>query len=56
MSVRVTVVDEETGDTETTVVPSGDYLVICVEPCHLDYTQAFANGTHQLTIKGAPRP
>jgi hypothetical protein len=51
MSVRVTVVDEQTGDTETKRVPDGDYLLIVVEPCHLAHTQAHLNGTHVLTIK-----
>ncbi len=51
MSVRVTVVDEQTGDAETKRVPDGDYLLIVVEPCHLAHTQAHINGTHVLTIK-----
>jgi len=52
MSVRVTAVDEQTGHTETVVVQAGDYLLTTVEPCHLDHTSAYANGTHVLTIKG----
>lgn len=52
MSLRVTVVDEQTGDTETQTVADGDYLLIVTEPCHLHYTAAYANGTHVLTIKG----
>lgn len=41
-----------TGETETTQVPDGDYLLIVTEPAYLSYTQAHANGTHVLTIKG----
>lgn len=52
MTLRVTVEDVETGDTETQEVPEGDYLLICHEPCRLDTINAWANGTHQLTIKG----
>ena len=52
MSIRVTVVDEQTGDTETVRVADGDYLLTVVDPCYLDHTQAFGNGTHVLTIKG----
>ncbi len=52
MSLKVTIVDEQTGDTETTQVPDGDYLLIVTDPAYVAHTQAFANGTHQLTIKG----
>ena len=48
----MTVVDEQTGESDETTVADGDYLLICVEPCHLEHTQASANGTHVLTIKG----
>jgi hypothetical protein len=52
MSIRVTVVDEQTGDTEETVVPDGEYLLLTTDPCFLAHTAAHANGTHVLTIKG----
>ena len=52
MSVRVTVVDEQTGEAETVVVPDGEYLLTVTEPAYLAHTQAHANGTHVLTIKG----
>jgi hypothetical protein len=48
----VTVVDVETGDSETREVPEGDYLLICHRPCYEHGVQAYANGTHVLTIKG----
>lgn len=51
VSVRVTVEDIETGDTDSAVVGDGDYLVVCTQPAH--YTvQAHANGTHVITVKG----
>ena len=53
MSLRVTVVDEQTGETDEATVPDGDYPLICTEPCHLASTQAYpTKGTHVLTIKG----
>ena len=51
MSIRVTVTDEETGDTESVVIDN-DYVVTCAGSCYVHYTQAHANGTHVLTIKG----
>lgn len=63
MSLRVTVVDEQTGDTETQTVPDNDYLVIVTGGCYLSYVNDFpTTGTVQLTIKGRsvwrpkPRP
>ncbi len=52
MSLKVTVVDEQTGDTDSCTVADGDYVLICAEPCYLDRTTAHANGTHVATIKG----
>lgn len=52
MSIRVTVLDQETGDTETIDVPDGEYLILCTDPCRLDHVQEYANGTHVLTVKG----
>lgn len=53
MSIIVTVTDEQTGDTDTTRVEDGDYLLICVEPCHLTYQQHYpTSGKAQLTIAG----
>lgn len=57
MSLKVTVVDEQTGDAETQTVPDGDYLLIVTDPCYLAHTQTFPkSGTHQLTIKGRTAP
>lgn len=56
MSLRVTVVDEQTDESETVIVLAGDYLLVCHEPCRLAHTQAYGNGTHVVTIKGRTRP
>lgn len=55
MTLKVTIVDEQTGDTETTQVPDGDYLMIVTEPAHYA-VQAYANGTHVITVKGRVAP
>lgn len=59
MSLRVTVLDLETGDTDTATVADGDYVLICADPCYRSGVVAHANGTHVVTIKGrtpAPTP
>lgn len=53
--IKVQVTDLETGDTEEAIVPTGDYLIIAVEPCHYE-VQAYPNGTHVITVKGRTRP
>jgi hypothetical protein len=52
MSIRVTVVDEETGDTETSTVQDGDYAILTTDPCYVHHIAAYGNGTHVLTVKG----
>lgn len=49
--IRVTVTDED-GNTETADVGPHDYVLLTVGACELANTQAYANGTHVLTIKG----
>lgn len=58
MSLKVTVTDEQTGDTETHRIPEGGYAIACCEPCHVDGIQRWSkSGTVQLTIKGHhPKP
>lgn len=51
MSLRVTVVDEQTGDTDTVRVPDGDYFIVCADPCRLDHLQMYRSGTVVLTLK-----
>jgi hypothetical protein len=55
-SLKVTVHDPETGETATTEVPAGSYLLLCVEPAHRTALNAWATGTHQITIKGVTDP
>lgn len=52
MSVRVTCVDIETGEEETSVIDDGDYMLITVEPCYEHHIAAYRTGTHVITIKG----
>lgn len=52
MTLRIQITDVETGDFDECEVADGDYLLVCHEPCFLDSTQAYANGTHVLTVKG----
>lgn len=50
---RVTVEDLATGDRQSMIVHSGDYVLIPFAPCHLAHTQAdLIAGTHVLTVKG----
>lgn len=49
--IRVTVEDLVTGDTEV-VEFDNDYLLLCAGSCYADSFQTYANGTHQVTIKG----
>ena len=48
--VQVTVLDTETGDTETVVI-SDDYVISCAGTAYVDGVQAYANGTHVITVK-----
>jgi hypothetical protein len=50
-NIRVTVEDLATGETETIEVRD-DYVILAAGTCHVAHVQAYANGTHILTIKG----
>lgn len=52
MSLTVTAVDNETGETQSVQVADGDYVLIPTSPCYLAATAVHANGTHVLTVKG----
>lgn len=55
MSIRVTIEDTETGESETVLVD--DYLLVTAEPCFLASRQAHRTGTHVLSVKNAtPAP
>lgn len=52
MTLRITVVDLETGDSDTGEIRDGDYMVIAHAPCRVHHTQVTAGGsTHVVTIK-----
>jgi hypothetical protein len=53
MTLRITVVDEQTGDTDTKIVPDGDYMLICHWPCYLEEIQGFkTDSRHVLIVEG----
>jgi hypothetical protein len=57
MSLKITVTDIETGETEESTVADGDYVIVCAAPCHLGDIQAYpTKGTHVLTVKGRTAP
>lgn len=51
-SIKVTISDPETGEELGTQIVDDDYLLITAGSCHLAHTNAHANGTHVLTVKG----
>ena len=54
-SVKVTVTDPTTGEVLGEQVADNDYVLVCAGSARLTYTQASANGTHVLTVKGVKR-
>lgn len=54
--IEVTVKPLAGGGEETARLPAGTYLVICTEPAHVAFEQAFANGTVQITLKETSGP
>lgn len=50
-SVEVTAVDQETGDTDSVLVPPGDYCLVVTRPLRLVHQQQHANGTIVLTLQ-----
>ena len=52
MSIKVTVLDTESGDTDTAEI-NNDYILICAGTCTLATIQDYpTTGTRVLTIKG----
>jgi hypothetical protein len=49
--LRVTVVDPDTGDTETIHLPDDDYVIICGSKRRVAHTQVYKTGTHIITVK-----
>lgn len=56
MSTHVVAFDNaKPSETEAADVEN-DYVLICDGTCYLAHTQASANGTHVITIKGVKLP
>jgi hypothetical protein len=53
--IKVTVSDPDTGEVLGEQVIEDDYVLICAGSARLDSTQAYALGTHVLTVKGVRR-
>jgi hypothetical protein len=52
--IEVTARDLGTGDSETIVI-SDDYVLTCAGSAYLHHVQAYANGTHVITVRGVKR-
>lgn len=52
--IQVTVTDLENGDTETKVI-TNDYVITTAGDYYVAHRQAYANGTHVITIKRGAR-
>ena len=48
---RVTAIDIDTGESETTVIDPDNHVVICGPDCWIDSVVRHANGTTQYVIK-----
>lgn len=49
--IQVTVTDLDTEESETAVI-ADDYVLTCAGSCYVHHVQAYANGTHVITVKG----
>lgn len=49
--IRVSATDPETGETESTNVPPGGYVIVCAEGRQVASEQRYANGTIVVTTK-----
>jgi hypothetical protein len=56
VSIKVTIEDEQNGDTEWCRIKDGPdgYVVITGPGCYVAHEQRFKNGTKVITIKPAP--
>jgi hypothetical protein len=52
--IKVTVTDLGTSGSDEKVI-SDDYVITCAGSCYVDHVQAYANGTHVITVKGRKR-
>jgi hypothetical protein len=53
--IKIQVRDPVTDELLEESLIENDYLIICAGRCYLAHTQAHANGTHVLTVKGRRR-
>ena len=51
MTIRVTVLDTESGKSSTADVPPDSYILITEGRCYVAHKQLHASGTTQLTLK-----
>ncbi len=52
--IKVTAEDLGTGDSESGII-TDDYVLTCAGSCYMTHVQAYANGTHVITVKGVKR-
>jgi hypothetical protein len=52
--IKVTVTDLDSGDSEEHAI-ADDYILTVAGSCYVDHIQAYANGTHVITVKGRKR-
>jgi hypothetical protein len=53
VTLRLTVFDVETGDFDEAEVESGDYFLVCHDPCRLAGVEVLDDGeTHVVRIEG----
>jgi hypothetical protein len=52
--IKVTAEDLGTGDSDSVVI-TDDYVLTCAGSAYLHHVQAYANGTHVITVKGVKR-
>lgn len=55
-AIKIQVRDPTTDELLEETVIENDYLIICAGGCYVGHTQAHANGTHVLTVKGRRGP
>lgn len=55
MAIQVTVLDTESGDTETAQIEN-DYIIVTAGTCEVAHVNTYpTKGTHVLTVKGCQR-
>lgn len=52
--IQVTATDLDTNESSTVVI-TDDYVLTCAGTCYVHHVQAYANGTHVITVKGRSR-